>query len=197
MNLVLAIVGAYVLGSIDFALVVARMRGVDIREVGSGNPGTSNVLRTMGRGPAVMVLIGDTFKGVLGAAFGMIAAGVADPLVHWAFAAGLAAVVGHCYPIFHRFRGGRGVATGLGVLFFTLPWLGLGVLVGWLVLVKLTRVAAIASLIVVVITLPVAWAMGVRSLSFLWLCLIVALILFRHKANIMRMIQGSEQKVAT
>lgn len=195
MNLALAIVGAYVLGSIDFAVIVARMRGVDIREVGSGNPGTSNVLRTMGRGPAAMVLIGDTVKGVMGAALGLVASGVADPLVHWAFLAGLAAVVGHCYPVFHRFRGGRGVATGLGVLFFTVPWLGLGVLVGWLILVKLTRVAALASLIVALATPPIAWLIGVRGLAFLWLGLIVALILFRHWPNILRMIRGSEQKV--
>ena len=197
MNLALAIAGAYVIGSIDFALIVARMRGVDIREVGSGNPGTSNVLRTMGRGPAAIVLIGDAFKGVLGAAIGMVASGVADPLVHWAFLAGLAAVVGHCFPIFHRFKGGRGVATRLCVLLFTLPLLGLGALVGWLILVKLTRVAAIASLIVVAVTLPVAWLLEVRGLAFLWLCLMVVLILFRHRANIMRMIKGSEQKVTT
>lgn len=195
MNIALAIVGAYIVGSFDFAVVVARMRGVDIREVGSGNPGTSNVLRTLGRGPAAMVLIGDTLKGFMGGFMGMLGAGVADPLVHWAFAAGLAAVIGHCYPIFHRFRGGRGVATGLGVLFFTLPLLGLGVLIGWIILAKVTKVAAIASLAAVLVTVPLAWYLGVRGLAFLWFALIVALIIFRHRANIGRMLKGSEQKV--
>ena len=160
MNLFLAIAGAYIIGSIDFAVIVARMRGVDIRGVGSGNPGTSNVLRT-------------------------------------AFLAGLAAVVGHCYPIFHRFKGGRGVATGLGVLFWTVPWLGLGALIAWLILVKLTKVAALASLITVLATLPAAWIMGVRDRAFLWVCLMVALIVFRHRDNIARLIKGSEQKVPT
>ena len=82
-------------------------------------------------------------------------------------------------------------------MLFTLPLLGLGALVGWLILVKLTRVAAIASLIVVAVTLPVAWLLEVRGLAFLWLCLMVVLVLFRHRANIMRMIKGSEQKVTT
>lgn len=197
MTIALALIGAYLVGSIDFAVIVARMRGVDITEVGSGNPGASNVLRTLGRGPAVMVLTGDTLKGVVGAAMGMVASGQADPLVHWAFASGLAAVVGHCYPVFHRFRGGRGVATGLGVLFFTLPLIGLGVMLGWFVLLKLTKVAAAASLAVAAVTVPLVWIGGVRGLALLWFCATVVLVVFRHKDNIMRMIQGSEQKVPT
>ncbi|HEX6947323.1 MAG TPA: glycerol-3-phosphate 1-O-acyltransferase PlsY [Acidimicrobiia bacterium] len=197
MKLAIAIIGAYVIGSIDFALVVARMRGIDIREVGSGNPGTSNVLRTMGKGPAALVLLGDTLKGVMGAFLGTIASESIDPTVHWVFLSGLAAVVGHCYPVFHRLKGGRGVATGLGVLLYSLPWLGLGVLGGWLILLKLTKVAAVSSLIVTLVSLPVAWFLGVRDLGFLWLCLMVALIIFRHRSNIMRMVRGSEQKVPT
>lgn len=197
MTIALALIGAYLVGSIDFAVIVARMRGVDITEVGSGNPGASNVLRTLGRGPAAMVLTGDTLKGVVGAAMGMVASGQADPLVHWAFASGLAAVVGHCYPVFHRFRGGRGVATGLGVLFFTLPLIGLGVMLGWFVLLKLTKVAAAASLAVAAVTVPLVWIGGVRGLALLWFCATVVLVVFRHKDNIMRMIQGSEQKVPT
>ncbi|MGH8944351.1 MAG: glycerol-3-phosphate acyltransferase, partial [Acidimicrobiia bacterium] len=101
----LAIVAAYLVGSIDFAVIVGRMYGVDIHQEGSGNPGMSNVLRTMGRVPAAMVFIGDTLKGTIGAAMGWVASGSPDPAVHWAFLAGLAAVVGHCYPIFHRFKG--------------------------------------------------------------------------------------------
>ena len=197
MDLALALIGAYILGSIDFAVIVARMRGVDIRQVGSGNPGASNVLRTLGRGPAVLVLVGDTLKGVLGAAIGMVGSSVADPMIHWAFAGGLAAVIGHCYPIFHRFRGGRGVATGLGVLLFTIPALGLGVLLGWYILVKVTKVAAVASLATVLVTVPLAWFIGVRGMAFLWFSLIVVLIVFRHKDNISRLIKGSEQKVTT
>jgi acyl-phosphate glycerol 3-phosphate acyltransferase len=135
----LAIAAAYVVGSIDFAVIVARMHGIDIHEVGSGNPGASNVLRSVGRFPAAMVLVGDTMKGVVGAAMGMIASGTANPQSEWAFLAGLAAVVGHCYPVFHRFKGGKGVATGLGVLMFTVPVVALIDLAAWVLLLRSRR----------------------------------------------------------
>ncbi|MCI0425855.1 MAG: glycerol-3-phosphate 1-O-acyltransferase PlsY [Actinobacteria bacterium] len=195
MLIALAIVGAYVVGSVDFAVIVARMHGVDIHQVGSGNPGTSNVLRTLGRGPAIMVLVGDALKGVIGAAMGWAASGLADPTVHWAFAAGLAAVIGHCYPVFHRFRGGRGVATGLGVLLFTLPLVGVVVLTLWGVLAKVTKVASIASMTVVVVTVPLVLWQGVRGFSLLWLSMTIALVVWRHRANIARMARGGEKKV--
>lgn len=197
MTIALALIAGYVVGSIDFAVIVSRMHGVDIRKVGSGNPGTSNVLRTVGKFPAAMVLVGDTLKGVMGAAMGMVASGVPDPQVHWAFAAGLAAVIGHCYPVFHRFKGGRGVATGLGVLFFTIPLVGLIVLVAWLVLTKLTKVASISSLVVVAATIPLALWQGVSGVAVVWLASTVALVVWRHRANIVRMMRGDEEKVPT
>lgn len=193
----LALVAAYVVGSIDFAVIVARMHGVDIREVGSGNPGASNVFRSIGRFPAAMVLVGDTLKGVIAAAMGMIAAVSTDPQIHWAFLAGLAGVVGHCYPLFHRFRGGKGVATGLGVLFFTIPLVG-GILVtAWLLLAKLTKTASMASMIAVLASVPLALWQGVGGLALTWLLVTIALVVWRHRGNIQRMIRGSEQKVST
>jgi glycerol-3-phosphate acyltransferase PlsY len=191
----LAVVAAYVVGSIDFAVIVARMHGVDIHQVGSGNPGASNVLRSIGRLPAAMVLIGDTLKGVIGAAMGMIAAGSVDFQVEWAFLAGFAAVVGHCYPVFHRFRGGKGVATGLGVLLFTVPIVGVVVVAGWAVLVKLTNTASISSLIAVAASVPLAIWQGVEGMSLVWLLATVVLVVWRHRANIQRVFRGSEQKV--
>lgn len=194
-SIALAIVAAYIVGSIDFAVIVGRMHGVDIHSVGSGNPGASNVLRSLGRVPAAMVLLGDTLKGVVGAAMGMIASGTGDPLVEWAFLAGFAAVIGHCYPVFHRFRGGKGVATGLGVLFFTMPIVGLIVVTTWIVLVKLTKTASISSLIVVLASIPLALWQGVRGMSLVWLLATVVLVIWRHKGNIQRVVRGSEQKV--
>jgi acyl phosphate:glycerol-3-phosphate acyltransferase len=200
----LALVGAYVIGSLDFAVVVARSRGVDIRSVGSGNPGMSNVLRTLGRGPAVMVLVGDMMKGVIAAALGYVAAnagsstGLTDladePL---AYAAGLLAVTGHVFPVFHRFRGGKGVATGGGVLLFTIPWVALTLAVTWFVVARLLKVASVASLVAVAATLPLAYAFGARGWSLVWLGVIIVLILWRHLPNIRRMISGSEEKVPT
>jgi acyl phosphate:glycerol-3-phosphate acyltransferase len=193
----IALVAAYLVGSIDFAVIVARMHGVDIHKVGSGNPGASNVLRSIGRLPAALVLVGDTLKGVIGAAMGMIAAGSVDFHVEWAFLAGFAAVIGHCYPVFHRFRGGKGVATGLGVLLFTVPIVGVIVVAGWAVLVKLTKTASISSLIAVAASVPLAIWQGVGGMSLVWLLATVVLVVWRHRANIQRVFTGSEQKVQT
>lgn len=195
LTIALALLAAYVVGSIDFAVIVARMHGVDIRQVGSGNPGASNVLRSIGRVPAAMVLLGDTLKGVIGAAMGMIASGTADFHGEWVFLAGLAAVVGHCYPVFHRFRGGKGVATGLGVLFFTVPLVGLAAVVLWVVMVKITKTASISSLIVIGASVPLAIWQGVTGMSLVWLLAIVVLVVWRHRDNIRRVFTGSEQKV--
>lgn len=197
LTIALALVAAYVLGSIDFAVIVARMHGVDIREVGSRNPGASNVLRSVGKVPAAMVMVGDTMKGFVGAAMGTIAAGSLAPQVEWAFLAGLMAVVGHCYPVFHRFRGGKGVATGLGVLLWTVWLVGVVVVLGWAVLAKLTKTASISSLIGMGVAIPLAIWSGVSGMSLVWLIAIVVLVVWRHRGNIQRVFTGSEQKVST
>ena len=197
MAIALALLAAYVVGSIDFAVIVGRLHGVNIHEVGSGNPGTSNVLRTLGKGPAVMVMIGDTLKGVIGAAMGLIASASPDVLGPWVFAAGFASVVGHCYPIFHRFRGGKGVATGFGVLIFTMPLIAAIAGATWALLARLTRTASISSLVAVGITIPLAWFQGVRGVSWVWLLATIALVIWRHKGNIQRMLKGTEEKVTT
>ena len=193
----LALVAAYVVGSIDFAVIVARMHGVDIHEAGSGNPGTSNVLRTLGRFPAAMVFIGDTLKGTVAAAMGMVASGVADPQVHWAYLAGFLAVVGHCFPIFHKFKGGKGVATGGGVILFTNPLVMAIDLVVWAVIVGITRTASIGSMVLVVITIPLLIWQGVSGIALVWVALTIALVVWRHKGNIQRMIKGAEEKVSS
>jgi glycerol-3-phosphate acyltransferase PlsY len=195
MSLAIAIAAAYIVGSIDFAVVIGRMHGIDIHQEGSGNPGASNVLRTLGRLPAAMVFVGDTLKGTVGAAMGMVASGTSDPMVHWALLAGLAAVVGHCYPVFHRFKGGKGVATGAGVLLFVIPLVAIASTILWGIIVKLTRTASIGSLILTVATVPLAIWQGVEGLGLLWLALMILLVLWRHRGNIGRMIRGSEQKV--
>lgn len=193
----LALIAAYLVGSIDFAVIVGRMHGVDIHKEGSGNPGTSNVLRTLGKVPAAMVFVGDTLKGTIGAAMGMVASGTLDPTVHWAFAAGFAAVVGHCYPVFHRFKGGKGVATGGGVLLFTVPVAAVLEITLWALVVWATKTASIGSMVIVVITIPVLIWQGVTGLSLVWVALIIALVAWRHRGNIKRMVSGSEEKVPT
>lgn len=134
-------------------------------------------------------------KGFIGAAMGTIAAGTMNPQVEWAFLAGLLAVVGHCYPVFHRFRGGKGVATGLGVLFWTVWQVGVFAVVAWLILVKLTKTPSISSLIVVAASVPLAIWQGVTGMSLVWLLAVVVLVVWRHKSNIQRVLTGSEKKV--
>jgi glycerol-3-phosphate acyltransferase PlsY len=192
-----ALSAAYVVGSIDFAVIVARMHGVDIRQAGSGNPGASNVLRTIGKFPAAMVFILDMLKGFIGAAMATIAAGeVGAGMPHWAFAGGLAAVFGHCYPVFHRLRGGKGVATGAGVLLWCSPIVGIIDIAVWFLIVAITKTASIGSLVILVITIPLLVWRGVEGLGLLWVGVILVLVLWRHRANITRMARGSEEKVS-
>lgn len=194
-----ALLAAYIVGSVDFAVVVGRMHGVNIHEEGSGNPGTSNVMRVLGKGPATVVLAGDAFKGIIGAAMGWFAAGIgfgsSAATSEWAFAAGFFAVLGHCYPILHRFKGGRGVATGLGVLIFTIPIAAALAGATWVVLARVTKTASIASITAVALTIPLSFWQGVRSWAWFWLVASIALVVWRHKPNIRRMISGTEEKV--
>lgn len=197
MSILLAVLAAYVIGSINFAVLIGKMNGVNIDEEGSGNPGVSNVLRTMGRGPAVLVYVADTVKGVIGAAMGMVAAGSTDPTVQWAFLCGLAAVVGHCYPVFHRFRGGKGIATAGGVFLFAVPIEALILTAVWAISVKMTKTASVGSLLVMILTIPLALWQGVEGVALIWIGLMLALVLWRHRGNISRMVRGTEQKVTT
>ena len=193
-----AVVAGYVIGSIDFAVLVGKLNGVDIYSVGSGNPGTSNVLRTMGKGAAVAVLIGDLLKGFGAALLGSLLAPDGAGLLEGdglATAAGFMAVVGHCYPIFHRFKGGKGVATGLGVLLWVNPIVALGLAVAWAVLVKVTKVASIGSLVVVSAAIPLLIWQGEPRSALLWVGASLLLVVWRHKGNITRMMDGGDNKV--
>jgi acyl phosphate:glycerol-3-phosphate acyltransferase len=193
-TILLALLAAYVVGSLDFAVVVGRMHGVDIHEVGSGNPGTANVLRTLGRGPAAMVFVGDMLKGVIAAAIGMVVGG-GDPQGLWAFAAGLAAVVGHCYPVFHRFRGGKGVATAVGVVLFTLPLAGLALAALWIAVVAASRVSAVGSLALAAASVPAAMWRGLTGVPLILVAVTFLLVVWRHRSNIRRLVAGDERPV--
>ncbi len=197
-QIALALVAAYVVGSIDFAVIVARMYGVDIRNEGSGNPGASNVRRTLGRFPGALVFLLDMLKGFIGAAMATIAAadGAAE-ITHWAFAGGLAAVVGHCYPVFHRFSGGKGVATSAGMLLWSAPLVGILDIAIWVAVVVVTKTASVGSMVVVIMTIPLLVWQGVAGLSLLWTGLMLVLVVWRHRGNIRRMVSGTEEKVST
>ncbi len=183
---------AYLIGSLDFAVIVARLKGEDIYSLGSGNPGASNALRSMGKQAGALVLLGDLLKGVAAAALGTYLGGSAT----MAAAGGLAAVVGHCYPVFHRFRGGKGAATFAGVLLWVAPWAGLGMVLVFGGVVAASRIASVGSIAGTALAVPLAvWFDGVRGWALVWLAVAVLFVMFRHRGNIARLVSGSERKV--
>ena len=184
-------VGAYLLGSINGALVVARARAVDIRAVGSGNPGASNVLRAIGKGPAAVVYCADLLKGFLPALIGF---SVWDPAA--GALAGLCAVIGHCYPVFHRFRGGKGVASAGGVVLVLSPLVMIAMVVMYGVGLTLTRISAVGSLAAALVAVPALVLAGVDTWAIVWFGATMVLIVFRHRSNLARLRAGTEHKLA-
>ncbi len=186
----LVVAGAYLLGSVDFAVVIARARGVDIYSKGSGNPGASNVFRSIGKRVGVAVLVLDLCKG-LGAT--LVGVAVGGPAL--GAAAGFAAVVGHCYPVFHRFRGGKGAATFAGLLFGLYPLSALVLLAVFVAIVALTRIASLGTVLVALAAIPAAMLQGAGGWVLVWLAAGVVLVVYRHHGNIERLIKGTERKV--
>jgi len=186
----LVLVAAYLIGSVDFGVVVSRRMGVDIYEEGSGNPGTSNVLRTLGKKAAGLVLLGDALKG-------LVAAGLGALLVNEtvAFACALLATIGHVVPIWHRFRGGRGVATAIGGAIWLEPILGLVLALAWLGVVLATKTASIASLGAMALYVPLFLVAGHSGWAIVWASLTAVLVIWRHKDNIRRILARNENQV--
>jgi acyl phosphate:glycerol-3-phosphate acyltransferase len=188
MQTALAILGAYALGSISFAIVVSRlMRLPDPRSYGSKNPGATNVLRTGRRAAAVLTLAGDAGKGWL-------AVFLASFFTPQLALCGLAAFLGHLFPVFHRFQGGKGVATAAGVL-FGLDWrIGLGTLVSWGVIAACLRYSSLAALVAALFA-PLATAFLLDWQSAALVGVMSAFLVWRHQANIARLIAGTEPRL--
>jgi len=190
MESALAALGAYLLGSVSFAIVVSRLAGLpDPRTYGSGNPGATNVLRTGKRAIAVLTLAGDAGKGWLAVWLASVFAPQAVPV------AGVAVFLGHLYPVFHRFQGGKGVATAAGVLFGFNLWLGAGTLVTWIAMVAFFRYSSLAALIAALFAMFYAfWLFGLSLVT--GATIVVALLLiWRHQGNIRRLVAGTESRL--
>jgi len=199
MDVLIPLAIAYLIGSIDFGVIVPRMLGVDIYSVGSGNPGTSNVLRSLGKGPAGLVLLGDGAKGAAAAAIGTVWAGSISSSMSaetLAVACAFAAVLGHIAPIWYRFRGGKGVATAIGAAVYLAPVFGLVLAILWLIVTLAFKVASIASLGAMVLYVPGLVLSGYRGWALVWAAGIAVLVIVRHIPNIRRLAAGSERTVA-
>ena len=185
-----ALIASYLLGSFSFAILIATSRGVDIRNEGSGNPGASNVLRVLGKPTAGLVLLGDGVKGALAAWMG---AAIVDP--EFGYVTLFAAIVGHTFPIWHGFKGGKSVATAIGGFIFLAPAVGIFLGVMWIVIVLLWKTASIASIAVMVAAVPAMWVAGRSTSDLLWTGVIAIFVLVRHSSNIKRLLNSGEQKV--
>jgi glycerol-3-phosphate acyltransferase PlsY len=192
-----ALVIGYLLGSISFAVLIARSGGVDIFKVGSGNPGATNVLRTLGKPRGYVCFLLDALKGAAAVLAGMglgLAAGSGAGGETLGVVALLGAILGHSYSVFLRFRGGKGVATTVGGLLVLVPWVLLIGLLLWLVVFYGTKYVSLASLCLGV-SLPVSSLFLGNSLLMNSVTLFLALlIVVRHRANIQRLLAGSENR---
>ena len=189
---VIAAAIGYLFGSVPFGLLITRAAGLgDVRSIGSGNIGATNVLRTGRKGLAAATLLLDAGKGA-------VAALVFDRWgIEYAVIAGIAAVFGHCFPVWLRFRGGKAVATGLGVL-FALAWpVGLAACAGWLGVAYALRYSSLAALAAFASAPIAALALAAheRAPIALAAALIAALVFVRHRDNIRRLIRGEEEKI--
>lgn len=186
----IAILAAYLLGSVSFAIVVSRlMRLPDPRSYGSKNPGATNVLRTGRKAAAALTLLGDALKGVVAVLLAWLYVPQAAPY------AGLAAFLGHLFPVWHRFQGGKGVATAAGVL-FALDWrLGLGTVATWVIIAAFLRYSSLAALVAAAFApFFTALLFGFESTFFAVLAM-AALLVWRHRENIARLIAGTESRI--
>ena len=187
--IVLFVIG-FTLGSIPFGIIIARSRGIDLKKVGSRNIGATNVLRSLGKWPAVFTLLGDMLKGTVAVALARYLE--VGPLCEGL--AGFSAILGHNYSLFLGFRGGKGVATSLGVLGLYAPFTFLVTVIIWLVVVILSKISSMGALVAFGF-LPVNILLFDQKEKFFVSLLITAFIFFRHRENIQRLLNRTERRI--
>ncbi len=192
MNAIFFLVASYLLGAVPTSYLVGRWaRGIDLRREGSGNLGATNAFRVLGWRLAVPVLIVDLLKGWI-PAFSFARWTEAD--AGWALAFGAAAIIGHVFSIYMRFRGGKGVATSGGVFLALAPWAALAGVAVWALLVALTRIVSLASIVAALVVPLVVW-MTQGAGAVLWLSAgLMVFVIYAHRANIHRLLRGEEHR---
>lgn len=192
LHFLLGFVLGHVCGSVPSGLwLVQAFHGIDIRNYGSKNIGTTNVFRIVGPKTAVLVLIADAFKGIL--AVGIMSYFFHNPLLDVVTALGV--LLGHNYSLFLGFKGGKGVATALGLLIFMMPKVALASFGIWLVCVLLTRYVSLGSIMAAIFTPPLAWYLGYPSAYVIFSVIAAFFVVLRHKENIHRLLTGTESKI--
>lgn len=183
---------SYLLGSFPTSFLMGRLHGIDLREQGSGNLGATNTFRVLGAWAAIPVFIVDVLKGFGPAALFVGMDGTADSRL--AIAYGLSAIGGHVWPLFLGFRGGKGVATGAGVLLALAPVTTLVALLVWIGVVSLTRMVSVASLAAATIVSPLAWLMDQPGHTVLFCLVVTAFVWWTHRSNVRRILDGTESR---
>lgn len=193
---IVVVVVAYLIGSVSFAVVVSRLMGLpDPHSYGSGNPGATNVLRTGNKAAAVLTLLGDALKGWLAVWLAWIVASTFGLSETTVAAAVIAVFLGHLFPVFHRFAGGKGVATAAGILFAINLWLGVATLVSWLLIALFFRYSSLAALISAAFAaFYYTLLFGIRPMTFS-VMLMSALLIYRHRGNIEKLLAGKESRL--
>lgn len=192
LHFVLGFICGHICGSIPSGLwIVKALFGIDIRNYGSKNIGTTNVFRTVGARAALLVLILDMLKGIIAVA--AMNYFFANPLLDVITALG--ALLGHNYSVFLRFKGGKGVATGLGLLIYLMPKVSLGSFLVWLILVLITRYVSLGSVVAAVMTPIFAWYFGYPPAYIVFGGIAGLFVIIRHKENIKRLLNGTESKI--
>jgi len=183
---------AYLLGSVSSAIVIARLFGLkDPREVGSGNPGATNILRYGGKKAAILTLLGDVLKGVVP----VLLAHALDVASVFLALTVLAVFLGHVFPVFHDFKGGKGVATAFGALLALNGWVGLALVGSWLVMAVTTRYSSLSAITVALLA-PVYVGWFTREPVLIFTAAIMAcVLLWRHRSNIQKLLAGTETKI--
>lgn len=184
------IVAAYLLGSVAFGIIVSKLFGLpDPRTVGSGNPGATNVLRSGKKLAAALTLLGDVLKGWV-----PVWLALRSDMLMWVVASvGLAVFIGHLYPIFYKFKGGKGVATALGVMLALSPLLGLAAIVTWVLVFAIFRYSSLAAIMAAALAPVYAWfLLSAYKDYFITVLVMAVFLIWRHKTNIEKLLTGTE-----
>ena len=202
--IVIAII-AYLIGSVNFSIIISKkMAGFDVREKGSGNAGTTNMLRSVGKKAAALTLLCDVLKGVVAILIAILAGKIIQNLDKALLVqlAGIAVILGHTFPIFFQFKGGKGVATSLGVLLMVNWQIGLICLVFALLLIALTQMVSLGSVAaailypVLVMFINTNYTVSEGSSYLIFAIILAVLVVFNHRANIKRLLEGKENKIS-
>ena len=184
------VVAAYLIGSISFGILFSKLFGLpDPRTVGSGNIGATNIARSGKKLPAVLTLLGDAFKGWL-----PVWLALQTDMLMWVVACvGLAVFFGHLYPIYHKFKGGKGVATALGVMLAVLPMLALACLITWVIVFAISRISSLSAIVAAVLSpFFAAWFLLPYKDYVLMVLVMAIMLVWRHKTNIQKLMAGTE-----